>query len=92
MQPTIILYTKGHCPYCKRAKALLREKGMEFTDFEITDNPELTREMVQRAGGRTTVPQIFIGDVHVGGASDMFALEEAGKLDPLLGLQAGSYL
>lgn len=86
MQPEIILYTKGHCSFCKRAKALLREKGMSFTDFEITDNPKLTQEMVQRAGGRTTVPQIFIGDVHVGGASDMFELDKAGKLDPLLGL------
>lgn len=84
MTPEIVLYTKGHCPFCKRAKALLKQKGVKFTDFEITDNPKLTAEMIDRANGRTTVPQIFIGDIHIGGASDMFEVEAAGKLDILL--------
>lgn len=78
------LYTKGHCPYCHRAKALLGQKGVEFTDFEIDKNPELRPPMIERANGRTTVPQIFIGDTHVGGCDDLFALESAGKLDTLL--------
>jgi glutaredoxin 3 len=80
----IELYTKGHCPYCKRAKALLSQKGLEFTDFEIDKNPELRPPMIERANGRTTVPQIFIGETHVGGCDDLFALESAGKLDTLL--------
>lgn len=80
----IELYTKGHCPYCKRAKALLTEKGASFTDFEIDKQPELRDGMIKRANGRTTVPQIFIGDTHVGGCDDLFALDALGKLDPLL--------
>jgi glutaredoxin 3 len=84
MNPTIILYTKGYCPHCKRSLELLRAKGMTFTNYDLVERPELTEEMVTRAGGRTTVPQIFIDDFHVGGAADLFALEEAGKLDPLL--------
>ena len=78
------LYTKGHCPYCHRAKALLTQKGVEFTDFEIDKNPELRPPMIERANGRTTVPQIFIGETHVGGCDDLFALESSGKLDALL--------
>jgi len=84
MKTDIILYTKSYCSYCKGAKALLRHKGVSFTEFEISDNPELTAEMVKRAGGRTTVPQIFIGDVHVGGGMDLANLDAAGGLDPLL--------
>ncbi|MDT0582362.1 MULTISPECIES: glutaredoxin 3 [Alteromonadaceae] len=78
------LYTKGYCPYCKRAKALLSQKGVEFSDVEIDKDPERRPEMIERANGRTTVPQIFIGDTHVGGCDDLFALESAGKLDSLL--------
>jgi len=66
MTQSIILYTKGHCPFCKAAKALLTEKGVAFTDIEITGNAALTAEMEQRSG-RHTVPQIFIGDLHIGG-------------------------
>ena len=83
MTNTIVLYTKGHCPFCKGAKALLTEKGVRFTDIEITGNDALTAEMVKRSG-RYTVPQIFIGDVHVGGGSDLAELDAAGGLDPLL--------
>ena len=78
------LYTKGHCPYCKRAKSLLASKGVNFTDFEIDKQPELRDPMIARANGRTSVPQIFIGQTHVGGCDDLFALESSGKLDSLL--------
>ncbi|GBL03790.1 glutaredoxin 3 [Glaciecola sp. KUL10] len=78
------LYTKGYCPYCKRAKALLSDKGVTFTDFEIDKQPELRDVMIERANGGHTVPQIFIGDTHVGGCDDLFALESQGKLDALL--------
>ena len=78
------LYTKGYCPYCKRAKALLSQKGVDFTDFEIDKQPELRDTMIDRANGGHTVPQIFIGDTHVGGCDDLFALESQGKLDALL--------
>ncbi|MFQ3248591.1 glutaredoxin 3 [Glaciecola sp.] len=78
------LYTKGYCPYCARAKSLLTDKGVTFTDIEIDKNPELRPTMIERANGRTTVPQIFIGETHVGGCDDLFALESAGKLDALL--------
>lgn len=84
MTKEIILYTKSYCSYCKGAKALLRHKGVSFTEFEISDNPKLRDEMIKRAGGRTTVPQIFIGDVHVGGGMDLAALDDSGGLDPLL--------
>ncbi|MEP3889722.1 MAG: glutaredoxin 3 [Hellea sp.] len=87
MQPEIILYTKDYCPYCQRAKALLTAKGLTYTEFEVADNPEKFAEMMQRSNGGRTVPQIFIGDIPIGGAMDMFALDEAGKLDPLLKLQ-----
>lgn len=83
MTDSIVLYTKGHCPFCKGAKALLTAKGVPFTDVEITGNDYLTAEMVKRSG-RYTVPQIFIGDVHVGGGSDLADLDAAGGLDPLL--------
>jgi glutaredoxin 3 len=78
------LFTKGHCPYCQRAKALLAQKGIKFDDFEIDKNPELRPTMIDRANGGSTVPQIFIGETHVGGCDDLFALESAGKLDALL--------
>jgi len=78
------LYTTPTCPYCLSAKALLRRKGVEFTEFNVAGAPHLRAEMVSRADGRTTVPQIFIGPVHVGGCDDLYELDEAGKLDPLL--------
>ena len=83
--PHILLYTMGHCPYCARAKALLRKKGVaDWEEYDLEIVPEKRAEMMARSGGRRTVPQIFIGDAHVGGSDDLAALEAAGGLDPLL--------
>ena len=82
--PKVEIYTKMFCPYCVRAKRLLGEKGVSFEEHDITLGGPRRAEMIQRAQGRTTVPQIFIGDLHVGGSDDLAALERAGKLDPLL--------
>jgi glutaredoxin 3 len=82
--PKVEIYTKLFCPYCVRAKKLLADKGADFEEYDITMGGPLRAEMIQRAGGRSTVPQIFIGDRHVGGSDDLVALERAGKLDPLL--------
>ncbi len=79
------VYTKSFCPYCARAKALLGEKGAAFEEYEISTDPAKREEMIQRAGGRTTVPQVFIDGSHVGGSDDLAALERDGKLDSLLG-------
>ena len=78
------IYTKGHCPYCHRAKALLEQKGVTYTEFKVDVQPELRPEMITRANGGSTVPQIFIGEQHVGGCDDLFALESQNKLDTLL--------
>lgn len=80
----IVIYTKDYCPYCHAAKDLLTSKGAAFTEIDILRHPERRAEMVEKAGGRTTVPQIFIGGRHVGGCDDIHALDAAGKLDPLL--------
>ena len=80
----VIIYATKFCPYCVSAKKLLRRKGVRFTEIDVTFNPELRAEMTRKAGGRHTVPQIFINGRHVGGCDDLYALEEAGKLDPLL--------
>ncbi len=82
--PEITVYTKDYCPYCHAAKELLRKKGAAFTEIDIQKHPERRAEMIQKAGGRSTVPQIFIGGQHVGGCDDIHALDSAGKLDPLL--------
>ena len=82
--PQITMYSKSWCPYCDRAKHLLREKGQTWTEIDIEEQPEKRNEMVQRSK-RTTVPQIFIGDRHVGGFDDLYALDRAGELDRLLG-------
>jgi thioredoxin reductase (NADPH) len=82
--PKIVMYTKSWCPYCDRAKALLQQKGQSWTEIDVEAQPEKAEEMVARTK-RSTVPQIFIGDVHVGGFDDLAALERAGKLDELLG-------
>lgn len=79
----VTIYTKPYCPYCVRAVSLLEKKGVEFTEIEAASDPEKRREMMDRSG-RTTFPQIFVGDRHIGGCDDMMALEYAGKLDPLL--------
>jgi thioredoxin reductase (NADPH) len=80
----ITMYTKSWCPFCDRAKHLLREKGQTWTEIDVEERPERRAEMIERAG-RATVPQIFIGDRHVGGFDDLVALERAGELDALLG-------
>ena len=79
----IIVYSKEICPYCVRAKALLKRKGADFKEIMVTDE-NIKNEMIKKSGGRMTVPQIFIGDVHVGGCDDLYALESAGKLNELL--------
>ena len=78
------IYTKFFCPYCARAKRLLDEKGVGYDEFEISGGGEKREEMIQRAGGRTTVPQIFIEGQHIGGSDDLAALDRGGKLDALL--------
>ena len=78
------IYTKFLCPYCARAKKLLSSKDVEFEEYEISGGGEKRAEMIQRANGRTTVPQIFIDDHHVGGSDDLAELEREGKLDALL--------
>lgn len=81
----IEIYTKAWCGYCARAKALLNAKGAAFDEYDITMGGPKRAEMIDRAGGRTTVPQIFIDGRHVGGSDDLSMLENAGKLDALLG-------
>ena len=83
-QPTIDIYTKFACPFCVRAKHLLEGKGVEFNEYDITMGGEKRDEMLARAPQARTVPQIFIGNVHVGGSDDLAALEAGGKLDALL--------
>lgn len=78
------IYTTPTCPYCTAAKALLRKKGVNFDETDVSRDPDLRVAMTQRAGGRRSVPQIFIGGQHVGGCDDLHALESQGKLDGLL--------
>ncbi|MGB3503693.1 MAG: glutaredoxin 3 [Mesorhizobium sp.] len=80
----VIIYTRDFCGYCASAKRLLTEKGVDFVEHDATYSPELRQEMIQRANGRSTFPQIFIGATHVGGCDDLYALESAGRLDALL--------
>ncbi|HEX5508717.1 MAG TPA: glutaredoxin 3 [Pseudolabrys sp.] len=82
--PFIEIYTTQYCPYCMAAKALLKRKGAAFTEIDVGRDWERRREMVERAKGRMTVPQIFIGSTHVGGSDELHALERAGKLDSML--------
>lgn len=81
---TVEIYTTQTCPYCSAAKALLRKKGVPFTEIDVSMDPGTRHAMTQRAGGRRTVPQIFIGGTHVGGSDDLHALDHDGALDPLL--------
>ncbi len=80
----VTIYTRQFCGFCTAAKRLLDEKGVAYTEHDATFSPDLKTEMIQKAGGRATFPQIFIGSTHVGGCDDLHALERAGKLDPLL--------
>jgi glutaredoxin 3 len=82
--PVVEIYTKAFCPYCWRAKALLEQKGIEFREISVDFGGSDKQTMVQRARGRTTVPQIFIDDRHVGGCDELMMLDRAGKLDELL--------
>ena len=77
------IYTKGYCPYCHRAKALLDNKGVSYTEYSLDQHPELREEMISRANGGYTVPQIFINAKHIGGCDDMYALEYQNRLDEL---------
>jgi len=80
----VIVYSKDYCPYCVKAKNLLAKKGVAFDEIDITHDPIKQEEMLAKAEGRRTVPQIFINDTPIGGYDDLHALDTAGKLDPLL--------
>lgn len=83
--PDVIMYSTGWCPYCERARALLERKGVAFREVKVDEDPAERDAMLERSGGRRTVPQIFVGDHHVGGFDDLYALDKAGGLDKLLG-------
>jgi len=83
--PDILIYSTGWCPYCDRARALLDRKGATFREVKVDEDPAQREAMLARSGGRRTVPQIFIGERHVGGFDELYALDKAGELDRLLG-------
>jgi len=83
--PPVEVYTTRFCPYCSAAKALLKHKGVDYKEIDLGRDWVQRAEMTKRANGRTTVPQIFIGPLHIGGSDELHALERAGKLDALLG-------
>ena len=85
----VVIYTTMFCPYCHSAKALLTRKGVAFHEKKVDGDRPARREMTESAGGRTSVPQIFIDGQHIGGCDDLYALESAGKLDHLLTATAG---
>lgn len=82
--PKVKVYTAGNCCYCHMAKELLRSKGATFEEFDLTGRPDLREDLRNRSGGRSTVPQIWIGEVYIGGCDDLHALDRSGKLDGLL--------
>ncbi|MFZ5672974.1 MAG: glutaredoxin 3 [Pseudomonadota bacterium] len=82
--PKVTIYTTPFCPYCHSAKALLRRKNVDFSEIDVSYDAEERQRMMAKANGRRTVPQIFIGETHVGGSDDLHALDRQGKLDPLL--------
>lgn len=85
---SVEIYTSPFCGFCHAAKRLLTQKGVSFVEFDISRDRDLRQVMMSRANGRHTVPQIFVGDAHVGGCDDLFALERSGKLDPMLQAEA----
>lgn len=85
----IDIYTIRYCPYCHDAKELLSRKGAVFHEIDASGSREVRQQMIARANGRSTFPQIFIGGIHVGGCDDLYALDEAGELDPLLAKLTG---
>ncbi len=88
MTAEITIYTTGTCPYCTRAKKLLARKNAAFEEISLDGNPEARKAMMARAGGRSSVPQIFINGTHVGGCDDLHALEHDGRLTPMLAATA----
>lgn len=82
--PKVEIYTKDYCPYCTKAKTLLDRKDVDYKEIDITHDPNLQMGMIEKSGGRRTVPQIFIGGQAIGGCDDLYALEEKGELDKLL--------
>jgi len=80
----VVIYSKDYCPFCHRAKALFDAKGVTYTEYDIGVQPELRDEMIDKANGAYTVPQIFINDKHIGGCDDLMATEAQGKFDTLL--------
>jgi glutaredoxin 3 len=80
----VVIYTRDFCYYSDAARELLTQKGVAFKEINATGNRDLRKEMIERANGGSTFPQVFIGDTHVGGCDELYALEEAGKLDALL--------
>jgi len=81
---SIDIYTVQYCPFCQDAKELLSQKGVNYHEIDVTGKRDVRKEMIQRANGRSTYPQIFIGATHVGGCDDLYALEELGRLDSVL--------
>ena len=86
MSATVEIYTSKVCPYCDRAKNLLKQKGVDYKEIDVSDDRELLTKMIERANGMRTVPQIFINDEHIGGSDDLYDLERQGSLDEKLGL------
>ncbi|MEY1662930.1 glutaredoxin 3 [Isoalcanivorax beigongshangi] len=84
---SVLIYTTRWCPFCQRALQLLDSKGVSYTNVDVDDDPSQRQIMIERAG-RRTVPQIFIGDTHVGGCDDLYALEREGRLDAMLNMDA----
>jgi glutaredoxin 3 len=82
--PKVVVYTTPFCPYCLMAKRLLGKKGIAFEEIDVSGDWAARDDLAARAGGRTTVPQIWVGDTHVGGCDDLYALDQSGRLDPLL--------
>jgi len=80
----VVMYSTQYCAYCVQAKRLLTRKGVAFEEIDVSNDPELRRTMIEKAGGRLTVPQIFVDDTHIGDCDGIYALEKAGKLDALL--------
>ena len=82
----VVIYTTGLCPFCLLAKRLLTEKDVSYQEVDVLMDPRARADMVEKSGGRTSVPQIFVEDFHVGGSDDLYALEQEGRLDGILGL------
>ncbi len=82
----VVIYTTGLCPFCLLAKRLFAEKDVSYQEVDVLMDPGARADMVEKSGGRTSVPQIFVDDFHVGGSDDLYALEQEGRLDGILGL------